>query len=232
MSLKTLLFSLIAYPCLLTGVIVESPYFEEILSHVEKMDAKKVLIACDIDNTLLRARYHLGCVSWGDHLIAQLEQKGISTSEDEQIEDILWRTVQAHIQVDNVDALAPKVICKIQDKNILTLGLTARNPDEAVYTINQLNSLGINLSRSHALVPSPSIIMKENGTYFEGGIIFGSLKNKKSEVLFRFLDKHSITPECIIFIDDKLRHVEDLAEACHKRNITYVGSALVALMNM
>jgi FMN phosphatase YigB (HAD superfamily) len=223
MSLKTLLFSLVAYPCLLTGIIVDSPYFEEILNHVENMAEKKILIAFDIDNTLLRAKYHLGCVSWGEELITQLEQKGISTHEAEQIEDIFWRTVQPHIAVDHVDAQAPRVISKIQENNILALGLTARNPDEATYTINQLDYLGINFSRSHALLPCHSMVMPEIGSLFAGGVIFGSLKNKKADVLFHFLDMHSIYPDCIIFIDDKLRHVQDLEEACKKRNIHYVG---------
>src|SRR5581483_3453867 len=62
-----------------------------------------------------------------------------------------------------------------------------------------------------------------NNTLYDRGILFGSPHKKKSEVLFTFLGKHSFHPECILFIDDKLHHVEDLARACEEKGIEYYG---------
>jgi hypothetical protein len=37
------------------------------------------------------------------------------------------------------------------------------------------------------------------------------------------LDENEIYPELLIFIDDKLNHVEDLFQACSARNISFIG---------
>ncbi len=216
MKIKTIFIVLFAFPSLLIGSIIETSQFGDILLHIED----PILIVCDIDNTLLRASQHLGSVAWGDNIIAQLERKGVSQQEAREIESIVWKAVQPHIKVESVDPHAPHVVHEIQRRNIPILGLTARSFDESECTINQLLSIGIHLLDSY----SSEFLFLEGGTaFYEKNVLFCSLFNKKSTVLFTFLDKHSIHPECILFVDDKLSHVEDVERACKERGIDYVG---------
>lgn len=221
--MRRLAFTFFLYPALLKGIIVESPKFAEIEKHMANSQPEKVLIVCDIDNTLLRATQHLGSVAWGDHTIAELVAKGISSEDAEEIENILWKTVQPLVKVQNVDPETPLILESIQNKGFLIFGLTARCPNEADYTIKQLLSVGINLGKLKPQYTFECLSKEVKRPLYTQGILFGTPFNKKSQILFKFLDENKVFPECIIFIDDKLSHVEDLSKACHERNISFFG---------
>lgn len=221
--MKLLAFIFFLYPALLKGIIVESPKFAEIEKHLEKNKTEKVLIVCDIDNTLLRAGQQLGSVAWGDHTMAELVRKGISIQDAEEIEGILWKAVQPFVKVQSVDPETPMILENIQNKGFLIFGLTARCPDEAGYTIKQLISIGIHLEKLKTQFTFESLNNEIKKPLYTHGILFGTPYNKKSQILFNFLDENRIYPECMIFIDDKLSHVEDLSMACLERNIPFFG---------
>lgn len=208
MLIRFLMIILLA-PAFLKGLIVESSKFAEIEKHIDKHE--KMVIVCDIDNTLLRAKEYLGSVAWSDHHIAELVSKGVSREEAEIIENILWKTVQPHIKVVSIDDQAPAILKEIQNKGCLIFGLTARAPEEVDYTVDQLFSIGIDFGN-----PKHSFVFEDKNALYKEGIIFASPFNKKSHTLFKFLDENKIDPEFIVFIDDKLNHVEDLSCACEK----------------
>jgi hypothetical protein len=222
MKIKEMLLAILVLPQLLIGTIYETCQFEDVLTHVERNGAKKILVVCDVDNTLLKSAQHLGSVAWGDHMIAKLERKGVPKRQAEEIESIIWRAIQPYIKVQNVDPKTPMIMHQIQDKNVSIMALTARTPEETEYTYNQLLSVGINLADTFGL-GTHRLDMEEHDALYDQGILFGTPFNKKSKVLFAFLDKHLISPELIIFVDDKRSHVEDLSQECIERNIQYVG---------
>lgn len=225
MKIKKLLFVILILPKFLMGEIIETSQFEDVLLHVEQNASKELFIVCDIDNTLLRGSQHLGSVAWGDYMVAQLERKGISKQQAEEIENILWKTVQPYVKVKLVDPKTSEVIQEIQNRKISIVGLTARSPDEVECTTNQLLSLGIDLSFEgrHPFVSTTCLSMEDRDALYDKGILFSTPFNKKSSVLFSFFEKYSIFPECIIFIDDKRSHVEDIEKACKELNIHFVG---------
>ncbi len=210
-------------PYYLSGITYESSQFEDVLIHAEQNLANKTLVVCDIDNTLLKGAQHLGSETWSEHLIAELESKGVLKHHAEQIETILWHTVQPRIKVECVDSKTSQTLQKIQVKEIAVLALTARTLPGVEYTFDQLLSVEINLL--DGLQPFANeyrILEPYYNVAYDKGILFCS-NNKKSEVLFTFLEKENYYPECIIFIDDKWKHVKDLEQACAKRNIDYIG---------
>lgn len=222
-------FAFLLLPKLLLSEIIETGDFADILLHIHRATPETTLVVCDIDDTLLKGAQHLGSGAWGDYITAQLESKGVPQKLAKEVESVFWRTVQPHIKVEHVDPKAPHVIREIQKQKVTVLGLTARCPHEAAYTLDQLESLDFNLSneiyRDGVHLNSEVLIAEEweGKASYEKGVLFSSLFNKKSEVLFAFLEKHDIYPNRIIFVDDRLTHVKDLAEACEKRNITYIG---------
>lgn len=216
MLMKTLLLSLFMLPQLLIGEILESSKFEEILNYIQQ---NHLLIVCDIDNTLLMSSTQLGSVAWGDHVISTLESKGISKRDANLIQNIFWKTVQPYITVKLVDPHAIEVLETIQQMQIPFIALTARAPHEEAYTTTQLFSLGLHWL--HAF--SHRIELLEQNALYDNGILYANPINKKSEVLFTFLEQQNIAPESIIFIDDKWSHVLDMEKACSERNIHYIG---------
>lgn len=223
MKIKSIVLAILTIPVFLMGAIQEISQFEGLLTHIEQNESKEILIVCDIDNTLLRSSQYLGSVAWADHVISQLVRKGVSKHDAELIENIFWKAVQPYVHVQTIDPATKDVINEIQKRNISIMALTARCPEEVRYTINQLLSLGIHLSEKQPVSTTHYIHLEKHDAFFEQGILFASPFNKKSEVLFTFLDAHAILPECIIFIDDKISHVEDLARGCQNRNIDYIG---------
>lgn len=206
---------LFLFPKILFGEIIETSNFEDVLQKIDQ----KVCVIFDLDNTLMMADQQLGCVAWGEHVISQLEGKGILRKKAEIIENILWKAIQPHIKVRVVDKKIPGIIDDLKKQKMMILGLTARSPDEAACTINQLSSIGISFEKQF----EEETFFLENETLYKDGILFGTSFNKKSEVLFAFLNKHALTPCSILFVDDKLSHLKDMEKACQSREIVYTG---------
>jgi hypothetical protein len=62
----------------------------------------------------------------------------------------------------------------------------------------------------------------------EDGIIFTCMASK-AEVLEAYLQFSHLKPKKIIFVDDRLKHVETVADFCKKNNIEYVGYEYTAI---
>lgn len=213
---------LLILPSLLIANIFETPRMAEILSYLNH-SPDKLLVVCDIDNTLIKPNQFLGSVAWGEHVVAQLTNKGIDSKKAHEIEHILWETLQPHLMVETIDSETSQVIQEIQKRNIPIIALTARFPTESNYTCAQLQSVGIDFSQQKHLSPSQQFLPTEPSALYQDGVLFGTTKNKKSDVLFAFLDHASLSPECVIFVDDKQYHVEDVIHACQKRGIRCIG---------
>lgn len=211
---KLLILTLTIMPSLLTGKIIETDLFGEVINHL----SPNTMIFCDLDNTLIEASQQFGSVQWGDIYRRQLIESGESPEKAEEIVNNLWLQMLSIITMRLVDAEAPGIIQKIQQNGHVVLGLTARYPEEAQYTHPQLDQVGIyfdnRFSDREFFFHAP--VLYENGILFCG-------TNKKSEVLIAFLKQLNLFPQKIIFIDDKLSHVQDLEHALAPLNIDYVG---------
>lgn len=210
-------------PFLIHAEIIESPTTDTVLEAIQKSPHKKILVAFDIDNTILRPTTQLGSEAWEDYGIEELQRKGISKEDAELVQNILWVAVQPSLTVVPVDPNVSKVIQKLQSSNIPVLALTARTTREVGLTKKQLENVGVDLSRQWKNYPA-SLDMSE--AVFSDGVLYTSFSNKKSDVLFKFLQKHHLEPDLIIFVDNKSKHVNDISQAAQKRKIDYLGIRL------
>lgn len=214
---------MLIFPSILISYIVETSQFHDILAHLEYAAPDKTLVVFDIDNTLLEASQHLGSVAWADYLISNMKSKGIDHKKAQEIENVFWMIVHPHIQVQAVDPNTSQVIQEIQNRTITILGLTARTPDEFGYTFKQLRSIGIDLTNQKQLPLSDQQILLDARASYQEGVLFSTPYNKKSEVLYAFLENNHIEPECIIFVDDKHHHVVDVQRASEDRGLKFIG---------
>lgn len=209
-------------PTFLFGRIVETQNFDDILIYLEQAPSK-TMVVCDIDNTLIMPREPLGSVAWGEYLLKRLQSKGVSKKDSEIIEHILWKTIQPCIEVQTVDPRTAEIIEELKRRQIPVLGLTARFPEESWFTFDQLQSVNIDLTPQNELPQKLLQIPLEPAAAYEKGILFSTTLNKKSSVLIKFLELHKMDLGGIIFVDDKLHHVEDVEKTCKMLGIECIG---------
>ncbi len=151
--------------------------FEEIRDYL----TPETVLFCDIDGTLIMPVTQLGSREWCLWQLGQI-------SHEEHVR--CWQEVQPHLLVVAVDPGAPALLHHIENK---IYGLTAREPCEHAYTVQQLESAGYT---------APEII-------YCGAA-------KKSETLLR---QFETLPSRIIFIDDRQRHVDELHDRLTEEGI-------------
>ncbi len=198
-----------------TKKIIETESFEEILEHLTPDTA----IFCDLDNTLLESCQHFGTVQWFEHYEKKLLDEGKSPIETERFLQLLWNELLPKMSVRLLDDTVPNLLRDLQMRGHLVLGLTARYPMDAEYTHLQLQRLGIQFDQRY----SDHDMDLEHPAIFHKGIIYASSFNRKSAALLALLKQIDYYPPNLIFIDDKMSHVQDLELFVPPFNINYVG---------
>ncbi|MCF7852526.1 MAG: DUF2608 domain-containing protein [Simkaniaceae bacterium] len=202
---------------LMNGRIIEIKEMKEAFQEIDQ----DTLIIFDIDNTLIEPIQELGNDQWFRHRIRVHELHG--SSSDDALERALaeWMSVQCITEVKLVEPGIDQLIQDLQNKGHMMLGLTTRGLGMATRTAYQLQSLGIDLSKS---VPSKEDYLFENGhsCLFRHGIIF-TANSHKGNALEKLLTHLKLTPKKIIFINDKYSHMIPVDEKCEELKIPFIG---------
>lgn len=211
---KRVFLILLLLPVFLSARTEELSRLKEIFLCIES-SPEETLVVFDIDNTLLKSTQQLGSVAWGDFVTADLEKKGITSRDAQEIESIFWMSIQPRIKVQAVDPDTADVIQEIQARKIPVMCLTARKPMEAECTASQLASIGVDLSGS--------LLHTASNASYQYGILFATPTNKKSDVFISFIKENNLKLTRVIFIDDKLGHVQDMHDALKREGIECIG---------
>lgn len=195
--------------CKATDVI----HVETIDALLEHLDKQTDLIVFDLDETLITLDH-------GERWLTTLcKEKNVPF---ESVKDFYM----AHAMQDEhrlLEAHAPERIAQLQKQGYKIIALTARNTKRFVHhTVQQLAKLGIDFSRSG--LASRDIILDgfdQHVMYHKGIVSCGS--HEKGAVLMHLLDRLSFKPTKIIFLDDKLHHVESVKRHAAKKNIPCIG---------
>lgn len=190
------------------------------LSDVYKYVDKDSIVLFDIDETLARTPNYAGSSVWVNYRIKKLQKKGLSFQE--ALDDILYIFFTVHNVINMLPVSnSPQVVKNLQKKGAYVMGLTSRSIPIMERTIEQLNNLGIDLSKSSVFDKSLDLVGKYKGKLYKAVIFTGS--NNKGKMLFIFFDKIGYIPKKIIFVDDKLKNVQDVEKEAAKRGIEYIG---------
>lgn len=125
-----------------------------------------------------------------------------------------------------------ETIRSLQDRGVKVMALTALKtgrsftiPSLPEWRFNKLKELGIDFSTANF----PDMIFNElpkddDGNYpvLYHGILCTSTSSK-GQVLATFLDRVKWKPDLVIFFDDSMKRVEQVAEEMHKREIPFQG---------
>ncbi len=220
------LLSLCALLCahFLRAEIVEISEISKITEHLKE----GTLVVFDCDNVLIEPVQLLGSDQWGSYQIKKYQNEGLSLNEAIKRVSFEWTSIQNITAVQTPEKKTAAFVQQLQQQKIPLIGLTGRGFEMAPRTLDQLHTIGIDLSttapsQEEVLFKSDKTIHKAfSWVLFDHGILF-TARMHKGEALFTLLGKLPATFERIVAIDDKLSALQQLEESCKKRGIPFVG---------
>ena len=216
--MKQLLFAVTLFLTVpLAAEIIEIYQFNEI----EKYASAETLVILDIDNTLLMPQQELGSDQWFRYRLDYYRKQGNTYPQALEMALPEWEAVQNITDVKVVEETTPEVIASLQNQKIRVIGLTTRGLALATRTVQQLESVGIDLS-----ITAPSRdeipLLNPHAILFRKGILFTS-GTHKGKGLQKLLAKLDYTPRRIIFINDKRGNLRQLEEGVDELRISFTG---------
>jgi len=195
--------------------VLEIKNIKDIKKHLNKYD----LVLFDLDNTIMEPVQEIGSDQWFNYILKKHENCGLDKAAalKESLKD--WYEVQAITKVKLVEDEIRDILENIQNKKTYLMGLTTRDHSFSLAAIKQLDSLKIDLSKT---APAKKNIYFENGVLYKKGILFAK-GIEKGAVLEQFLKKIKFKPKSVVFIDDKLKHLNEVEKFCEKLKIKFLG---------
>lgn len=175
----------------------------EMQKHITK--PQDTIIFFDLDHTLIRSKRSadffskLGILLWPSK-----EYKHLS----------IWDRWHHCMDVFPHETNTVMLFEELKANNWLVLGLTARPPEVADRTLEQLQK--INLVFTHDRVGQKNYTFP-TGCYKDGIIFCG--RNNKGQAATELMTLAGLNPQCIIFADDLVKNITAVEKAAQKLNI-------------
>lgn len=211
-------FHLITIYRVLYGEIIETAHFNALTQYSNP----ETLLVLDIDDTLLVPVQTLGSDVWFLHRLNHYRQslQNECLALDRALAD--WEAIRHLTQVRIVEKGTDEIIKKLQNEKIVMMGLTTQGLALTTRTINQLNSLNIDLVHTAPSSNDHYFINGSHGVLYRQGILFTS-GTDKGEALLNFLQMVNYYPKNIVFINDKRSHIQEVEKSMVLKGINFTG---------
>jgi len=224
--IKKFLFNLliICAPFSTNATILETRHIANVIPLVDS----ETWFLVDLDNTLFEGAEAYGHAAWFYDAVNDGLEDGLSKEEIINIFYPRWIASQKTCPVKPLEKEFISFITDLQNQGIVVMGFTHRQPVIADSTIRQVNSLNIDFTLT---APSEEVFSLEakNPTLYQNGILFVGDFNKKGEIFSKFLNHIDDAPNKIVFIDDKLKNVEEVESVADRLGIPYTGVHYTAI---
>ncbi len=197
--------------------ILDTYRMDEIYQHLQP----GMLVIFDIDNTLIEPVQELGTNQWFENRIKEYISYG--HSKPDSLEKALqeWTAIQSITLVKLVEPGIEHIVKDLQNQGYTVIGLTTRGLGISTRTIDQLQTVKINLTAT-APTNEEIFFMNERGVLFRGGVLF-TAGTHKGKALEKFLKTVGCNPSSIMFINDKYSHLLPVEEYCEKFALPFTG---------
>lgn len=203
----------------LDAAIHEISQMHEILPFV---DAKTWLVF-DIDNTLIEAQQMLGSDQWYTYQSARMQD--LPQEEKSRLAKelkTLYKKVQVLAKMQPVEEDTPKLLQDMQEKGLSLMALTARFPLTLInITLQHLKHANIDFKKT-APYPGFFEFLLQDPVKYRNGVLFVG-DNDKGKAFVAFLNELKLKPQRVIFVDDKIKHVQAMQTALEEIGIAFEG---------
>ena len=204
--------------------ILECASISEVLPLIDQ----DTWLLLDLDNTLFQSSQAYGHLDWLHDEEAQLVERGLTPVEAFLSMCPQWKLVQNELSMIPVEQALVDTLLKLQTQGVRALGLTHRESYLADVTLEHLNRLNIDFLRT-APTSDPFTFIAAEKVLYQGGVLFVHTFNDKGKVFRSFLEKIGHRPNKIVFLDDKLKNVEQMADMAASENISFHGIYYTAI---
>lgn len=219
MFLKILfLFISVFLPFINEAKIIETVTVENIIPLIDE----DTWVVVDLDNTIFEGKQAFGHTEWFYDKAHALMRNGMTLEEATKECYPEWIEIQKVCPVKAVEPAFIPALTVAQQRGVITMGLTHRQPSLSDSTIRQLSSLDWSFFPT-APAKDTFVVPSATPTIYTQGVLFTGEYNKKGEIFVRFLSIIGQKPTKVIFIDDKKSHVEDVERALIAQGIECIG---------
>lgn len=178
-----------------------------------------MLVILDIDDTLLIPVQTLGTDVWFMERLKTHKCQDPTTALDKTLAE--WEAIRHLTHVKIVEEGTEETVADLQKRNIPVMGLTTQGLALATRTQVQLRTLNIDLTKT-APAKEDFYFINQHGVLYRDGILFTS-GTPKGPALLKFLSLANLKPTHILFINDKLSHLQDVEASLVAANIPFTG---------
>lgn len=197
--------------------IIESMHIGDVEQHIDH----DTLIIFDIDNTLLETAQMLGSDQWFFHMYNRYITEGMEPAAS--LDRILseWHAIQNITAVKIVEPGSAELIERLQKEGFMVMGLTTRGLGLSDRTLEQLSRVNVDFTINPP-VKDEVYFFNKQGVLFRQGVMFtsGTWKGKALEKFLKIIECH---PKKVVFINDKMKHLQDVESGCIEMGIEFVG---------
>jgi hypothetical protein len=143
--------------------------------------------------------------------------------------DFFLSIIIQNMNSECVDAALSPIVKEVQDLNIPIIALSHSQPrrlglvkDYIISKSESLKRLGVNLDNKHFNPSSPIEMIGKHHPAYDKGLLFTD-GAKKGPTLMAFLKSQNYTPSRVIFVDDRLKMLLSVGEACDEIGIPFHG---------
>ncbi len=207
----------------MTNVIIESKDISDLFKYIHS----NTLIIFDIDNTLISPCQMIGTEYWEKKLYNSFLLKGYHEKLANLHAHHLWQKVQYLTDVKWVEKKTPSILADLQGKKMDIMGLTSRSVGLEMLTYKQFQSLSFDLPFS-SFINTDKVTRLNSYCRFVNGILFCG-PSTKGESFHSLLSIVNIVPPHVIFIDDRIDHIENMSAKLKEISIPFVGIHYTAM---
>jgi len=188
--------------------------------------SRRILILSDLDLTLIKPKSLYGGGPLYDWIQNRtIERFDLGKQEAITKTDALTKLLADKGAVVPVQKRTPALLKDLQEKGIVVLGCTARQPGFAHNTLKDVGSVGIQLGKNGD-VPHGLLLDGDEEhpkAQYLDGIVFAGSHLDKGKITQRILGKTGLSFDRIVLIDDQRQNLKPMAEACERMSVPFIG---------
>lgn len=175
----------------------------------------------DLDNTLVTTEDDFGGEHWESRLAEELINRGLQEHIAIERACFIWSSVQSVTRLSPSETDTLNVLNCLHAKGHCPVAVTSRSIELMQTTLQQLRRIGIYFSVNKREEMLLNLANGELGKWMEG-IVFCN-GNNKGKMLHSFFKSLDIYPKNVLFVDDKMKNLEEVGEVMTLLGIPFIG---------